>query len=319
FDRLVSQMTLDGVEIKVVTGEDKRLGAEKRDIKKEEDDVEKKTLLAMDRDGLNALYCHTTVGTAFRTWIIEIQTRRLVPLFGNDSRANRDAYIDIRTSFGQYEWHRFGSLVKNEEPRPLQDFGVQHHLKPPYEWLVRLDRMQARLEAEESQRQLAEEQKRFYDEEQQRLEEENQEVETQEQEQQRLQEGFDIQRGNQQSEQNFNMQDGGLEEGSFSMESTSGSAPGGMPVDDDPGQSSNVQGQQSVDAPEEQSLHHIVQLSWHRTKKGGFLLAFEHEGETLKTDPSKWTIATDENNADCYQWHSNNLDKDFRAYTWPPS
>ncbi|KAK2776641.1 hypothetical protein CKAH01_12291 [Colletotrichum kahawae] len=153
FDRTVSQMSPDGSRVtKVVTGEDKRPGAPKGEIKKAEDDVENKSLLVMVSDGLSQLYCHTTVGTTFRVWRIESTARRLEPLFGHYSRADRDAYIDIRTSFGQYEWHRLGSLVKNEAIRPLEEFGVQHYLVASPEWMVKVDKMQRRLEAQEHRR-----------------------------------------------------------------------------------------------------------------------------------------------------------------------
>ncbi|KAH0430375.1 hypothetical protein CcaCcLH18_07887 [Colletotrichum camelliae] len=128
FDRTVSQMSPDGSRVtRVVTGEDKRPGAPKGEIKKAEDDVENKSL-------------------------IESTGRRLEPLFGHYSRADKNAYIDIRTSFGQYEWHRLGSLVKNEAIRPLEEFGVQHYLVASPEWMVKVDKMQRRLEAQEHRR-----------------------------------------------------------------------------------------------------------------------------------------------------------------------
>ncbi|GKT96928.1 hypothetical protein CT0861_00344 [Colletotrichum tofieldiae] len=151
FDRTVSRILQGNHVIRVVAGEDKRLGAAKAEIKKAEDDVERKARLVMESEGITQLYCHTTVGTAFRVWTLDYPNYELQPLFGNYTRADKNAYIDIRTSFGQYEWHRLGSLVKNENVLPLGTFEVQGYLVAPADWMYKLDRMQMRLEAEEKQ------------------------------------------------------------------------------------------------------------------------------------------------------------------------
>ncbi|KAK1990626.1 hypothetical protein LX36DRAFT_664037 [Colletotrichum falcatum] len=128
-------MTGEGTPmIAVVAGEDKRIGAEKRDIKKCEEDVEKKGLLLLEMHGLTTIYCHTAIGTAFRTWILDTQTRRLNPLFGPDTREDRRAYVEYRTTFGQYEWNRLGSYVKDQAVRPLAEFTFRDDLSANYEW-----------------------------------------------------------------------------------------------------------------------------------------------------------------------------------------
>ncbi|KAK1656618.1 hypothetical protein BDP55DRAFT_722037 [Colletotrichum godetiae] len=153
FDRTVSEITHDGEqETKVVTGEDKRPGARDSEVKKAEDDVEKKSLLVMEAFSLSQLYCQTTSGTTFRLWMINSTTKCLQPLFGGNTRGDSSAYIDISLPFGQFEWHRLGSLVKNEEIRPLEDFGALVYLVAPPDWMFKLAQMQKRLEAQEQQR-----------------------------------------------------------------------------------------------------------------------------------------------------------------------
>ncbi|KAJ0165747.1 hypothetical protein CTA2_10134 [Colletotrichum tanaceti] len=152
FDRTVSRVVQGSHVVRVVAGEDKRPGAAKAEIKKAEDDVENKARLVMVSENLDQLYCHTTVGTAFRVWTLDYPDYQLQPLFGDCTRADKNAYIDIRTSFGQYEWHRLGSLVKNEDVLPLGNFEVQGYLVVPLDWMDRLCKMQMRLEAEEQQR-----------------------------------------------------------------------------------------------------------------------------------------------------------------------
>ncbi|KAI3530982.1 hypothetical protein CABS02_14332 [Colletotrichum abscissum] len=153
FDRTVSEITHDGEqETKVVTGEDKRPGARDSEVKKAEDDVEKKSLMVMEAFSLPQLYCQTTTGTAFRLWVINSTTKRLQPLFGSNTRGDSSAYIDIKLPFAQYEWHRLGSLVKNEPIRPLEDFGPLLYLVATPGWMYKVDEMQKRFEAQEQQR-----------------------------------------------------------------------------------------------------------------------------------------------------------------------
>ncbi|KPA35576.1 hypothetical protein FLAG1_11714 [Fusarium langsethiae] len=149
FDRTVSRIMVDGQQvIKMLSGEDKRKGASPAVIKKAEDDVERKSLEVMDHEGTRVLYCQTTMGTAFRLWYIELPNRFLQPLFGLNKRADKSAYVDIRTSHGQYHWHRLGSIIKDTTEYPFESFSIQEHLVAPPEWMRKIDEMQKRLDDE---------------------------------------------------------------------------------------------------------------------------------------------------------------------------
>jgi hypothetical protein len=58
FDRTVSQTTGNGQQTtKALAGEDRRKEAGRTEIKKVEDDVDKKALMVMYHEGLSLIYC----------------------------------------------------------------------------------------------------------------------------------------------------------------------------------------------------------------------------------------------------------------------
>ncbi|GKT43004.1 uncharacterized protein ColSpa_03185 [Colletotrichum spaethianum] len=57
-----------------------------------------------------------------------------------------DQYIDIRTSYGQYQWYRLGSLVNNEVELGLDSFQFLTYLTAGAEWDYKHLKMQKRLE-----------------------------------------------------------------------------------------------------------------------------------------------------------------------------
>ncbi|WQF84237.1 hypothetical protein CDEST_09251 [Colletotrichum destructivum] len=271
-DRVVSEMSPSGRVRKVMAGEDKRVGVSRGSIVRAEKDVEEKSLLAMDQDGTNALYCHTTRGTMFRTWIIQNPRRILEPLFGENTRGDPSQYIDIRTSFGQHQWHRLGSLVKNEPELGLGNFEFQFHLTAGPVWDERHLAMQKLLE-DKLQDEMAE-----------------------------LHNMFNAASVPQVAEPAHTMS----EAQAYDEESDP----------DDSGQSSGNQEQPPVQASSSSTSYQVVTLRVEVGKKGTYI-SFTHQGRPFRTLAEDWVRAYDEVNRECFQWHSNQANTDFRAYNWP--
>ncbi|KAK1464375.1 hypothetical protein CTAM01_17069 [Colletotrichum tamarilloi] len=288
-DRVVSELTPHGRLRKVVTGEDKKLGVGPADIAQAENDVETKALLAMNKDRTNAVYCQTTRATTFRTWIIRKPTCRLEPLFGADTRGDPHQYIDICTSFGQYQWHRLGSLVKNEPELDLSHFEFQFDLKANFEWDRKHEKMQLALEEKHSEDMAA-----------LLLQQEEFNAASIPQAAEDLELPSAMQADNE-----------GFEEETSEMSET---PTFGQEQADDSyhGQSSQTQAQASSSL----TIYNEVQLSVERGKKGTYIV-FNHEGRSFRTKRDQWTSARDESNRQCYQWYSNSFKLFFRAYQWP--
>ncbi|TQN70951.1 hypothetical protein CSHISOI_04627 [Colletotrichum shisoi] len=271
-DRVVSEMLPNGRVRKVIAGKDKRVGVSRGSIARAENDVEEKSLLAMDYDGTDAVYCHTTRGTMFRTWIIQNPGRTLEPLFGENTRGDPSQYIDIRTSFGQHQWHRLGSLVKKEPELGLSNFGFQFHLTAGPVWDERHLAMQESLE-DKLQEEMAE-----------------------------LHNLINTTSVPQVAEPVNTMS----EAQAYEEESDH----------DDASQSSRNQEQPPVQASGSSTAYQVVILHVEVGKKGTYI-SFTHQGRPFRTYVQDWVRAYDEVNRECFQWHSNQANTDFRAYSWP--
>ncbi|KAK1710583.1 uncharacterized protein BDZ83DRAFT_640413 [Colletotrichum acutatum] len=293
FDRVVWENSSSGLVRKVVAGEDKKIGVSKGDIVTAENDVEKKALLAMDKDGLDALYCHTTRGTMFRTWIIRNPTRQLEPLFGTDTRGDMDQYVEYRTVPGQYHLHRLGSLVKNEPEPILDDFKFLYDLGAGIVWDHRHMQMQLDFEHRHSDAMAAllPQQEGF-----------NAASIPQ------AAEGLELPSAMQADNEGFEEETSEMSETpTFGQEQTD---------DSYRGQSSQTQEQTQVQASSSLAVYHEVRLSVERKKKGTYIV-FNHGGRSFRTTGDQWMSARDENNRQCYQWYSNSAKLFFRAYQWP--
>ncbi|KAH0421780.1 hypothetical protein CcaCcLH18_13217 [Colletotrichum camelliae] len=306
FDRVVSEMLPTGQVRKVITGEDKRLGVSKGNIVKAENDVEAKSLLAMDQDGTSAVYCQTTRATMFRTWVIRNPARRLEPLFGPNTRGDLGEYVDIRTSFGQYQWHRLGSLVKNEPEVGLDNFQFQFQLTAGPVWDQRHQDMQIRLETKHAQA----EADQLYEQEQLDATFASQVTEE-------VYEQDNSAAPHQSEDPGTAMHvDNDIVEHEPADRIFEAQPPEGQSDYHDPGQSYEEQEQPAVQTSSASASTSLVTLSYHQ-KKGKDYFTFQFGNRNVTTTPSQWSSAHDEDGQVCYQWQSNTYKKTFRTYDWP--
>ncbi|TQN73720.1 hypothetical protein CSHISOI_01678, partial [Colletotrichum shisoi] len=82
---------------------------------------------------------------------------------------------------------------------------------------------------------------------------------------------------------------------------------------DDSGQSSGNQEQPPVQASGSSTYYQVVTLRVEVGKKGIYI-SFKHQGRPFRTLAEDWVRAYDEFNRECFQWHSNQANTDFRAY-----